>query len=407
MAELSIFGQQDASTSFRHYIDEMKGEINGKHNNFILNVNVDEWRNYFINKYDFHPLEVFPEEATVEFRGKGKEKQAGNREANYLDTYIFELKVPFIGFSFLFMLKPSECVMLHPRVNVPQAESGFVTATFILYDQDEKQFENKKNQLLKAITVNIPYINNDLQKFKNEIITTFNSSYQQKKERVLSENDFFEKLNINIDKSTDKIFKVPIVEKRKIPEPIVDKKTEKKYTETPAMDDAFYSDIIEVINMFFKSVEKKPSIYQNKDEEGLRDYVLPTLETRYNNTTITGETFNKGGKTDILIRYKDGTNLFVAECKFWKGESILLETINQLFDRYLTWRDSKVAIIFFVKNKEFSKVLKTILETVPLHEYFVRQCGTHGESSFSYIFHFPTDKGKFVYAEIMAFHFPE
>ena len=122
---------------------------------------------------------------------------------------------------------------------------------------------------------------------------------------------------------------------------------------------------------------------------------------------MTGETFNKGGKTDILIRYKDGSNLFVAECKYWKGEGVLFETINQLFDRYLTWRDSKVAIIFFVKNKEFSKVLKTLQESIPKHEYFVRENGSNGESSFSYIFHFPTDKGKLVYAEIMAFHFPE
>jgi hypothetical protein len=200
---------------------------------------------------------------------------------------------------------------------------------------------------------------------------------------------------------------VPALKKRVVPEPIVDKKTSKKYIETPAMDDGFYADIIEVLYTFFKSVEKKPSTYQTKDEEGLRDYVLPTLETRYDNTSVTGETFNKGGKTDILIRYKDGTNLFVAECKFWKGETVLHDTINQLFDRYLTWRDSKVAIIFFVRNKQFSKMLDTLKESIPKHEYFVKENGGNGESSFSYVFHFPTDKGKLIYVEFMAFHFPE
>lgn len=407
MAELSIFGQQNASSSFEHYIKEIKDKINGKSNDYILNVNVDDWRKYFVNKYDFLPLTVYPDKATVEFKRKGKAKREEFGEEYEIETYTFELSVPYTGWSFLFMLKPSTCEKLHPRVNVPQADSGFVTANFTLYEQNESRFEYEKNQLLKAITVNIPNINNDLNKFKAEVLRTFNSLYQQKKEKVLSEKSFFEKLNININKSTDKIFKVPIVEKRKIPEPIVDKKSEKKYTETPAVDDEFYSDVLEVIYTFFKSVEKKPSTYQSKDEEGLRDYVLPTLETRYNNTTVTGETFNKGGKTDILVRYKDGTNLFVAECKYWKGEGILHETINQLFDRYLTWRDSKVAIIFFVKNKDFSKVLKTIQESVYSHKYFVRKNGGHGESSFSYIFHFPTDKEKFVYTEIMAFHFPE
>jgi len=113
-----------------------------------------------------------------------------------------------------------------------------------------------------------------------------------------------------------------------------------------------------------------------------------------------------GGKTDILVKYTDGTNLFVAECKFWKGEVMLHQTIDQLFERYLTWRDSKKTIILFVKNKDFSSVLSTIEEAIPKHQYYVRSAGARGESSFSYVFHFPTDKGKIIYTEILAFHFP-
>ncbi|WP_425236355.1 hypothetical protein [Ulvibacterium sp.] len=407
MALFAIFGTQEASSSFRHYLKEMTDEINSKSNDYILNVDEDEWKEYFVNKYDFTPLTLFPEQATVKFKGKRKIKKEQFGRVYESESYRFELSVPYTGYYFLFMLIPSTRRIHHPMVNVPSSDSGILTAEFEMYDQNEKQFEYDKKHLLDGIMANVPNINNDLQRFKADVSSTFDTVYKRKKEKVLSENSFFEKINIDIDKKTDKIFKVPIAKKKKIPEPIVDKKSTKKFTETPAMDDAFYADIIEVIYTFFKSVEKKPSTYKSKDEEGLRDYVLPTLETRYDNTSVTGETFNKGGKTDILIRYKDGTNLFVAECKYWKGEAVLHETINQLFDRYLTWRDSKVAIIFFVKNKEFSKVLATIKEIIPKHEYFVRENGSNGESSFSYIFHFPTDKEKFIYAEIMAFHFPE
>ena len=403
MAELTLFGQQDAISSFQHYIEEIKTEINAKSNDYILNVDIDEWKNYFVNKYDFQQLTVYPEKAFVEFVGKSKRNLHGFE----VDTYRFVIKVPYTGFSFLFMLKPTTCRMDHPRVDVPQSDSGFVSSQFELSEHDESRFEYEKNRIIDAILGNVPNINNDLANFKNQVIQTFNTVYAKKKEKVLSENSFFERLKINIESSTDKIFKVPILEKKKIPEPVIDKKSEKRYSESPTLDDKFYEDILEVVYTFFKSVEKKPSTYKTKDEEGLRDYVLPTLETRYNNSTVTGETFNKGGKTDILVRYKDGTNLFVAECKFWKGEAVLHETIDQLFDRYLTWRDSKVAIIFFVRNKEFSSVLKTINESVKKHPYFIRESGSHGESSFSYIFHFPTDKGKFIYTEIMAFHFPE
>lgn len=405
MAELSIYGQQDASSSFNHYIDEMTKEINNKSNDYILNVNVEEWKQYYINKYDFLPLTLYPKQATVNFTSKGKSKREQFGREYEIDTYNFEVSVPYTGWSFLFMLKPSNCQINHPRVNVPNTDSGVVTAVFTLYDQNDKSFEYEKNRLINAICVNAPNINNDLNRFKSEVKRTFASIFQQKKNKVLSENSFFEKLNINIEKSTDKIFKVPVAEKKKIPEPVVDKKNPKTNTENPTLPDEFYNNILDVVYTFFKSVEKKPSTYQSKDEEGLRDYVLPTLETVYNNITVTGETFNKGGKTDILVRYKDGTNLFVAECKFWKGKSVFFETINQLFDKYLTWRDSKVAIIFFVTNKEFSKVLQTINESVKSHPYYLRENGTRGESSFSYIFHFPSDKGKFIFTEIMAFHF--
>lgn len=112
------------------------------------------------------------------------------------------------------------------------------------------------------------------------------------------------------------------------------------------MANKMYDDVLTIIYQVGKSWEKKPSVYQGKDEESLRDLLLTFLETRYEGTTATGETFNKNGKTDILLKYVDGTNLFIGECKFWHGASEFSKAINQLFDRYLTWRDSKVALIF-------------------------------------------------------------
>jgi hypothetical protein len=61
------------------------------------------------------------------------------------------------------------------------------------------------------------------------------------------------------------------------------------------------------------------------------------------------ETFNAAGKTDILIRVED-RNIFVAECKFWKGEKHFIPTIDQLLS-YTSWRDTKTAIILFNRQK--------------------------------------------------------
>ena len=153
-------------------------------------------------------------------------------------------------------------------------------------------------------------------------------------------------------------------------------------------------------------MERKPSLYLNKNEEGLRDVFLTMLETRFEGITATGETFNHSGKTDILLKNaSDGSNLFIAECKFWHGPTHFQKAINQLFDRYLTWRDTKVALIVFVNGANFTTVLNSISENTLSHPYYIRNNGTHGTSSNNYIFHLPQDIQKEVFLEIMAFNF--
>lgn len=140
-----------------------------------------------------------------------------------------------------------------------------------------------------------------------------------------------------------------------------------------------------------------------KDEETLRDHILLYLTPRFEGTS-TGETFNKSGKTDILLRF-EASNVFIAECKSWSGAKGLLTAIDQLLS-YLTWRDSKAALVLFVRNKDFSAVLETIKEVVPTHSQFVRHVRDVDESWFEYRLGLPGDPGREVWLSILAFHLP-
>jgi hypothetical protein len=77
----------------------------------------------------------------------------------------------------------------------------------------------------------------------------------------------------------------------------------------------------------------------------------------------TGETFNFQGKTDILSRV-DGKNIFIAEFKFWKGEKSFLAILDQLLS-YLSWRDTKAAVVMFNRNADFGAVLAKIARRGP------------------------------------------
>ena len=172
---------------------------------------------------------------------------------------------------------------------------------------------------------------------------------------------------------------------------------------SPLSNKEQYKEILSIVYNGYKGYEKLTN--SNKNESELRDCILPVLQTR--GYTATGETYNKKGKTDICIKDKDGNNIFVAECKFWNGSKALHDAINQLFDRYITWRDIQTALIVFVKNDSFTKILSEIQTAVKTHPYFEQECGISEDTSFSFKFHHSMDIERLINLEVMVFHFPQ
>jgi len=165
-----------------------------------------------------------------------------------------------------------------------------------------------------------------------------------------------------------------------------------------------YEKIFECIHSIGKMFERLPSTYEGKNEESLRDHILVSLETVVLGTA-TGETFNKRGKTDILVR-NAGDNEFVGECKFWGGKSIFLDTITQVLG-YLSWRDTNTAVIIFVKNTNFTAVLKKVEEYISEHPNYLGLVIQKDESWYSYEFRSNEDHSRIINMAVMLYHTPE
>jgi hypothetical protein len=172
----------------------------------------------------------------------------------------------------------------------------------------------------------------------------------------------------------------------------------------PHLDDGIYDKILEAIHSIGKSIERNPRIHAGRNEETLRDQFMIALEPLFEAST-TSETFNKSGKTDILMRH-DGRNIFVAECKIWHGQQQHQETIDQIL-RYLTWRDSKAAIMYFVKGRQILSPLSHIEMTTGSHPNYVRFANKRDESWFNYLFHLPGDRQRHLRLAVLCFHFPD
>lgn len=165
------------------------------------------------------------------------------------------------------------------------------------------------------------------------------------------------------------------------------------------------SKIVEKIYFLGINLEKFQSINEYLDEEKLRDILLPGLNTSLHDLSSTGETFNKKGKTDILIQDINGEIMFIVECKIWKGQSKILESLNQLFDRYLNWRTDNCALIFFNKNtKNVTDILVKINTNITEHPLFKNKIENYKETVQTYLFKHPADNSKDINLNVFLFN---
>jgi hypothetical protein len=164
-----------------------------------------------------------------------------------------------------------------------------------------------------------------------------------------------------------------------------------------------YESILRILTNMVSVIERSPQSFQAMKEEDLRQHFLVQLNSQYEGQA-TAETFNVTGKTDILLRIQD-KNIFIAECKFWRGAKSFTETIDQLLS-YVQWRDSKTAILLFNRNKKLSDVLEQIPALLRQHANFKREIEYSSETGFRCVLRNNDDANREIHLTVLAFEVP-
>ena len=179
------------------------------------------------------------------------------------------------------------------------------------------------------------------------------------------------------------------------------KRESKHYIEK--VSQSIHRKILNSINITGEAFEKAPHTYNSMQEESLRDIIVTNLYGKEYGTVV-AESYNKIGKTDILIK-KNEKNIFIGECKIWSGESEYRKAITQLLN-YLTWSDKEVAIIIFSKQKKFSQILENIISYTKKHENYLRFTGKAQDNWLYFDFEHPLDSASPVTLATMLYHIP-
>ena len=311
--------------------------------------------------------------------------------------------IPCEGDQQFFKLSPLTCDFANPvKATITNDEILFIYETS---DKDlnkvKQEFEQQKNKVL----MHLSYAQKEVDEHNSQIENRARGRIQWRRNSLLENQTKVADLGYpRIKKeSTPKTYSVSLNKKPKARKTSV--KTESALPIEPALIMQEYEEILEIVSSCSHVMEQNPQSFVSMMEEDLRNQFLVQLNGHHPGG-VTGETFNYEGKTDIMIKW-EGRNIFIAECKFWGGKEILLETIDQLLG-YTSWRDTKTSIFIFNKNKNLTKVLSQITDIVKLHPNFVKEVGDYKhETQFRYILHHKDDKDRELTLTVLVFDIPK
>jgi hypothetical protein len=398
---MRIFAEHPLSEFLEQRRQAVVREIQSEPQDHLLNVNEADYLNYLVHKYHLEPV-AFAFDAT---RASSAVKlipgenhpslfhvQAGQ---NY-SRPVITLHVPFTGEPELLRRTPSTRIMWTCEVTAAASEIQF---DLINWRDDPEALHRDKQTILDNITQQNASVTEEVTQFNSQLEDFVRQTLSRRKSQLLAQLNVLGSLGMPLQKGVPQTFAVPIVPKELVVKPSVPASASPP---DPTLDHETYQDILSIIHGLGVAMERHPSTYDGKHEPDLRDLLLATLSAHYPSTT--GETFNKKGRTDILVRHQ-GANVFVAECKFWGGLKVFHTTIDQLLS-YLTWRDSKAALVSFVQNNQLGPVLQIIATGAPQHPCFIRLESTRGESWMQFEFRLPSDPSRNVHLTVLTFHFP-
>lgn len=391
------FRKNDTSTSFRNLLEKVTQEIESLENEYILKAAPVEIEQYYINKAKVEPITLHSADYYIENQ-KGTKIDVSDDflraicigERAEIQGTRLDIAIPYKGDPLLWQLRPSR-FSCSPYPELEIRDDVIVFAVVFPDDSaDTVRLKSEIDNAVGSLSSVVQDILRDVEGHNSIAEQRIRSVLQAKRKLADSATGAVASLGIPM-KRRDKpeTFTIPTTRR---PSPVSRPKVSTKpYNPDPTLDEPEYQHILNVMRSMSSVIERSPAAFSSLDEEAIRTHFLLQLNGHYEGGA-TGETFNASGKTDILIRVGD-KNVFIAECKFWRGSKAFKDAVDQLMS-YLSWRDSKCALIVFNKKKNSSVVRQKMHEAMEERTEHRRTVQHNPNGDSRYIFVKETDPGK-------------
>ncbi len=403
------FSDGDLHPRLEGHLKAALDEISELDTDYVLKASATELEQHFVEQAGVTPLVLHTDDYYIEDRSGTRVDVSHDPRRFFVPGDRAEvpgtrlrIAIPYEGDRMLWRLRPST----YSASSWPQIDARddriILTVTFPDDSVDPAGLKRRIDSEIESLQKAVGTIQSDVARHNESIPTRIVSAIERRRQTAQATAKTVAGLGIPIKRRNEALtYTIPTKRRTaKIQRPAVPKE---KYSAEPVLSNDDYEHILKVLQDVSLVIERNPNSFSSLNEETIRDHFLIQLNGHFEGSA-TGETFNASGKTDILIRV-DGRNVFIAECKFWRGQKDFSEAIDQLLS-YLSWRDSKCALFIFNKNKDSTAVREKMHEVMSSRAEHRKTNKHDPEDDSRYIFVKPDDPGREITITTLIFDVP-
>ncbi|GAA2629889.1 hypothetical protein GCM10010425_30730 [Streptomyces spororaveus] len=396
-----LFSNGDLADTLNHQLGQIANAVAGWSENELLTLPQADVYEALRARFIIDPIVLDRDGITAEPIEDGLMATRHFGETVNVKVTTVTLVVPITGDQALLGLRPNHYTHNPPTATVRSGElrvnwSGPVNPDPSVVQQGVDKQLSEIQQWIDWSTAQVTVHNEAAgQRIVREV--------QARRERALANRDLQASLGFPMRKRSDAdTYTVPITRRRIVPRRTTP--TAQPFRPEPALDEKQYEAALEVLWHQRNQLERAPTTVAKMGEEQIRDLLLVHLNGHFEGQAA-GEVFNNVGKTDILIRVED-RHIFIGECKIWRGPKTITDTLDQLLS-YLTWRDTKAALVLFIRSGVPSEAIAKAVVKFREHPSYKREGRQVTGERHDFVFTATSDPNQEIKLAFLPFHLPK
>ena len=395
--------------TFRHITKKVTREVEALENDYVLKASPAELERYYVSQVMVTALALDVKNHYIDSQNGTPidvshdfSRGVFGHERVVVKGTSIDIAIPFTGDPGLWRVQPSSFSLSgYPELEIRDDVVVF-RRSFLDDSPEPERLKAEIERAISSLAGAVSTLAGDVENHNREAPRAVREALERKLSKAKAAVSAVAGLGIPIKKRpAPATFVVPIKRRESpVSRPSVPKE---KFAPEPELDQPAYEHILSVLSSMALVIERNPGSFSSLNEEAIRTHFLLVLNGHYKGLA-TGETFNLSGKTDILVRVDD-RNVFIAECKFWRGAKSFSDSIDQLLG-YLSWRDSKCALLIFNKTKNSSAIRQKIHEIMLARAEYRKMVSHDANGDSRYVFVKESDPGREIQVHTMLFDIP-